>query len=203
MFGLTKREQRWAAEQKAAETIVPLLTAAIEARTAMDTNDRIAALKRDLAQAVQMYTDAAGERDKALADLAAIIVQRDEALIAESKAIADLATAKAQLPAEMQECTIVFKECENGHGWLTATNWVQHGCPTCELAAAQAERDDANKECGFRIGERDEARADAVALREQYGRLCDIFRVNMLRAFPDKSHAEIDAAIDAARKEGA
>lgn len=53
------------------------------------------------------------------------------------------------------------------------------------------------------INERDEARADAVALREQYGRLCDIFRVNMLRAFPDKSHAEIDAAIDAARKEGA
>lgn len=196
MFGLTKREQRWAAEQKAAETIVPLLTAAIEARTAMDTNDRIAALKRDLAQAVQMYTDAAGERDKALADLAAIIVQRDEALIAESKAIADLATAKAQLPAEMQECTIVFKECENGHGWLTATNWVQHGCPTCELAAAQA----ANAAL---ITERDEARADAVALREQYGRLCDIFRVNMLRAFPDKSHAEIDAAIDAARKEGA
>lgn len=157
---------------------------------------RIAALERDLAQAVQMYTDAAGERDKALADLAAIIVQRDEALIAESKAIADLATAKAQLPAEMQECTIVFKECENGHGWLTATNWVQHGCPTCELAAAQA----ANAAL---ITERDEARADAVALREQYGRLCDIFRVNMLRAFPDKSHAEIDAAIDAARKEGA
>ena len=51
MFGLTKREQRWAAEQKAAETIVPLLTAAIEARTAMDTNDRIAALERDLAAA--------------------------------------------------------------------------------------------------------------------------------------------------------
>ena len=54
MFGLTKREQRWAAEQKAAETIVPLLTAAIEARTAMDTNDRIAALERDLA-AAQSY----------------------------------------------------------------------------------------------------------------------------------------------------
>jgi len=51
MFGLTKREQRWAAEQKAAETIVPLLTAAIEARTAMDTNERIAQLERDLAAA--------------------------------------------------------------------------------------------------------------------------------------------------------
>lgn len=51
MFGLTKREQRWAAEQKAAETLVPLAIAAIEARTSMDTNERIAALERDLAAA--------------------------------------------------------------------------------------------------------------------------------------------------------
>jgi cell division protein FtsB len=29
MFGLTKREQRWAAEQRAAETMIPLLTASI------------------------------------------------------------------------------------------------------------------------------------------------------------------------------
>jgi hypothetical protein len=36
-----------------------------------------------------------------------------------------------QLPAEMQHCTILFKECENGHGRLTATNWIDHGCPTC------------------------------------------------------------------------
>lgn len=32
----------------------------------------------------------------------------------------------------MKHCTIVFKECERGHGWLTATNWVQHGCWVCE-----------------------------------------------------------------------
>jgi hypothetical protein len=41
MFGLTKREQRWAAEQKAAETLVPLAIAAIEARTTMDTNENV------------------------------------------------------------------------------------------------------------------------------------------------------------------
>ena len=29
MFGLSKREQRWKAEQKAVETLVPLLVAAI------------------------------------------------------------------------------------------------------------------------------------------------------------------------------
>jgi hypothetical protein len=39
-----------------------------------------------------------------------------------------------QLPEGMEHCTILFKECEKGHGWLTATNWVPHGCPTCQLA---------------------------------------------------------------------
>ncbi len=74
MFGLTKREQRWAAEQKAAETIVPLLTAAIEARTAMDTNDRIAALeaalatlKEDLRNLEDRYEERVTERDAAVA----------------------------------------------------------------------------------------------------------------------------------------
>lgn len=39
---------------------------------------------------------------------------------------------RSQLPAEMQDCTIIFKECAKGHGWLTATNWVQHDCQICE-----------------------------------------------------------------------
>lgn len=39
---------------------------------------------------------------------------------------------KKQLPESMQHCTIQFKSCPKGHGWLTATNWIQHGCPTCE-----------------------------------------------------------------------
>ena len=48
---------------------------------------------------------------------------------------------KGQLPAEMQHCTIQFKQCEKEHGWLTATNWVQHDCRVCQydrlLHAAQ------------------------------------------------------------------
>ena len=32
MFGLTKREQRWAAEQKAAEAILPLIGKIVEAK---------------------------------------------------------------------------------------------------------------------------------------------------------------------------
>lgn len=39
---------------------------------------------------------------------------------------------RSQLPEGMRDCTIRFCECEKGHGWLTADNWVQHGCPTCE-----------------------------------------------------------------------
>lgn len=46
---------------------------------------------------------------------------------------------RAQLPEGMPECTIRFRTCERGHGWLTATNWVQHGCPTCELAELRAQ----------------------------------------------------------------
>ena len=39
----------------------------------------------------------------------------------------------AQLPADMQDCTILFKECEVGHGRLTAMNWIDHGCRQCEM----------------------------------------------------------------------
>jgi hypothetical protein len=46
---------------------------------------------------------------------------------------------KEQLPEEMQDCTIRFKECDIGHGWLTATNWIQHGCPTCQIEKLKAE----------------------------------------------------------------
>ena len=50
-----------------------------------------------------------------------------------------LATLQAQLPAGMQGCTILLKECEKGHGRLTATNWIDHGCGTCTLESLQAQ----------------------------------------------------------------
>lgn len=52
------------------------------------------------------------------------------AIVAQSHRIVKL---QSQLPAEMQDCTIVFKQCSFGHGWLTATNWIQRECPTCQL----------------------------------------------------------------------
>lgn len=49
---------------------------------------------------------------------------------------------EAQLPDEMQGCTVLFKECEKGHGRLTATNWVQHECLACESLEQQIKRQD-------------------------------------------------------------
>jgi len=50
-----------------------------------------------------------------------------------------IAELEAQLPDGMKDCTIVFKECEKGHGTLTATNWVQHECATCKIAELEAQ----------------------------------------------------------------
>lgn len=50
---------------------------------------------------------------------------------------ATLAAREAQLPKEMPDCTIVFKECPLGHGRLTATNWIDRGCVICERNAAR------------------------------------------------------------------
>ncbi len=61
---------------------------------------------------------------------------------------------RSQLPEGMQRCKILFKQCELGHGWLTASNWVQHGCPTCEsdllrAMLAKVEWGSEGRECMF------------------------------------------------------
>lgn len=48
---------------------------------------------------------------------------------------------KKQLPEGMRGCTILFKECEEGHGRLTAANWVDHGCQQCEIERLQRQAD--------------------------------------------------------------
>lgn len=60
-------------------------------------------------------------------------------LLKEKRALeAQLAQRFDQLPEGMEECTILFKECERGHGRLTAMNWLDHGCQTCAIASIQA-----------------------------------------------------------------
>jgi hypothetical protein len=71
-----------------------------------------------------------------------------EELMLEQAARAQL---HSQLPEEMQGCTIRFIECAAGHGRLTATNWLDHGCARClelrlrdELTATQLNADLSN-----------------------------------------------------------
>ena len=52
---------------------------------------------------------------------------------------ADNDKLRKQLPEGMQGCTIQFKKCDKGHGWLTAANWIQHDCDICRIEALQAE----------------------------------------------------------------
>lgn len=61
---------------------------------------------------------------------------RKEAIPAATRFVeALLDEVRAQLPEGMKHCTIQFKQCPLGHGWLTATNWVPFDCPTCERDA--------------------------------------------------------------------
>ncbi len=52
--------------------------------------------------------------------------------------LAEVERLNDQLPDRMKRCTIQFKECERGHGWLTATNWIQRECQTCERDTLRA-----------------------------------------------------------------
>ncbi len=54
--------------------------------------------------------------------------------------IAQVEELRAQLPQGMEHCTIRFKECEVGHGRLTATNWIDHGCQQCKIEELQSIR---------------------------------------------------------------
>ena len=77
---------------------------------------------------------------------------------------------QAQLPAEMQGCTILFKECEKGHGRLVATNWRDHGCQTCEVEALQRERDEAHEQLVTERGRHQELERELLARAAQVNR---------------------------------
>lgn len=71
--------------------------------------------------------------------------ERDAAIVRAEAAEKRVTKLEAQLPTGMSTCTILFRECEKGHGRLTATNWVDHGCDTCERDKLRAARDRAEK----------------------------------------------------------
>lgn len=67
--------------------------------------------------------------------------ERQNRLVSAEEWRAECDRLTAQLPAGMQHCTILFKECDKGHGRLTATNWIDHGCDVCERDRLTAGRD--------------------------------------------------------------
>lgn len=76
-------------------------------------------------------------REQDVAELERVIAEQSERI---EKLRDSVVGARAEamklydrLPERMKHCTIKFIECDEGHGHLTATNWVQHGCPTCEI----------------------------------------------------------------------
>lgn len=72
------------------------------------------------------------------ATLDRVTVERDEARAQRDRLL-------CQLPVGMKHCTIVFRQCPVGHGWLTATNWADFPCPTCAIAAANARAEEAER----------------------------------------------------------
>lgn len=54
---------------------------------------------------------------------------------------------QSRLPEGMRECTIIFEQCEVGHGYLRGTNWIKHDCPWCEIAKLKEQ----NKSLKYRV----------------------------------------------------
>ena len=75
------------------------------------------------------------DTDRADAISLAAIIAREHVTLRErlEKAERETERLKSQLPAGMQHCTIECRECPVGHHWLTATNWIEHECPWCQI----------------------------------------------------------------------
>lgn len=101
----------------------------------------------------------------------------------DARSITDLeaanATLREQLPEGMKHCTIRFIECDLGHARLTATNWIDTGCPFCLMKNLQAQLAEREGEVGqlnaelyheqmrlFEHGLRDDPRIDSARQAE-------------------------------------
>lgn len=77
----------------------------------------------------------------AYADAMGIVERFAELKKSEADLLARVAGLKSQLPRNMEHCVILYKTCGKGHGWLTAANWIDHGCPTCAIELAGTAHD--------------------------------------------------------------
>ena len=88
--------------------------------------------------------EAAAEIERLTAELAFYDNKCDKCddhlgLLAECPHCREIERLTAQLPDGMKDCTIRFKACPEGHGRLTADNWVEIGCHLCEVNRLYAE----------------------------------------------------------------
>lgn len=60
----------------------------------------------------------------------------DAGMVSVQEMFRRVSEVESRLPDGMKDCTIVLRHCALGHAWLTATNWVDHGCPTCAIETA-------------------------------------------------------------------
>jgi hypothetical protein len=107
--------------------------ALLKARTESDD------LKKRLRETCQILVEEIGAAGPTSAeDMARRMVAHASALRKE------LSSVRSQLPEGAENCTIRFIQCEKGHGRLTATNWIDNGCPHCALDAAREANDRKN-----------------------------------------------------------
>jgi len=126
-----------------------------------------------------------------------IIVERDERiaeLTAENKRLS------SQLPEGMQDCTIVFLECDKGHGRLTATNWIDCGCQTCEIDELEADNAMSEKMMNAALDTVKELTAENERLRDALEELLDAWDgYEMLAALDADVYRKARAALEAAK----
>jgi hypothetical protein len=81
----------------------------------------------------------------------------------------DVAVLLAQFPEGMKRCTFELLECAKGHRRLTATNWIDHGCPTCAKEKLQEELTDmrAKAVAAVWLAQPDTSMENLRALREE------------------------------------
>ena len=128
------------ADQRAAELADQMRLIENLRLTLEDKRGEIVRLSAELASQREInrnLSESVGKLDVALAEARAEIERQkrlwDEEHNLRINDLDKINQLKAQLPEEMEECTILFKKCRKGHGRLTATNWIDQGCPWCEI----------------------------------------------------------------------
>ena len=95
----------------------------------------------DVTMAILTANALQARAEKAEAERDDVMRHAEKMMLRTEAAEARAEKAEAQLPEGMKHCTIIFRECALGHGWLTATNWAPFECPTCAIQAERARAD--------------------------------------------------------------